>query len=615
VQKSVAAYYEAAMSLKRKAEFIDQSASGGEHPVAKCTILFADTGTVHRELQGKILDDRRQPVSIEAVQEYADECDADIVVRVQELTPGGPIITARSLGWQELTPGVASQSSGNWQARAAVKWKLTPEYCATTFKLRRSTPCSEEIDLIVVRIIKGKSNLPRVHFSNDQRKAVAFALFKELKDALRPTIVLGNPGFALSSIVRFFQEYKNETNFDIAAHTQLLLSRDQELLCLHTARCNQTVLQLRRPTPDRIFTIQISSEDTSSGGKHPAASAKDEHPCGVEDTSNGGQGALLTTRTQALLRFLSEASDGTETTEHLASFLLRPVQDTSSGGQHPAASASSHGTCALKPVDIAESVGRWDRALALIEKARSHVGVTFANRTLTESDLLKALDWLQKSCFEEHFMQNRELKENITWLEAYPGKYTKAQKKKIKDDRRGAFRVWKHSLLGNTALFHAILHHGLFNLDDMREFMLAFFECGPGAGKCGRNSDDAHLAASSRSKLETLRSEALEARKSLKRAKQLANEVEHWTKETGSTIALSEQLYEAIDERGPALTREETKLLQELDSGKLEARCLEKNRAYGHGAGVESIPRHEAILFRVSCNRLDRHFNRPQILW
>ena len=58
------------------------------------------------------------------------------------------------------------------------------------------------------------------------------------------------------------------------------------------------------------------------------------------------------------------------------------------------------------------------------------------------------------------------------------------------------------------------------------------------------------------------------------------------------------------------LSRQQTELLLELNSGLLEQNVMENDKAYGHGVGVEFTTIEEAAVFRMSCNVLDVFFGR-----
>ena len=69
-------------------------------------------------------------------------------------------------------------------------------------------------------------------FSDNQRKEVAYAIFKLLSKATCPTVVLGNIGFALGSCFQYLAEYRRTTGADLDHELQILTTADQVLMSL-----------------------------------------------------------------------------------------------------------------------------------------------------------------------------------------------------------------------------------------------------------------------------------------------------------------------------------------------------------------------------------------------
>ena len=161
------------VAMKRKAALMDHSGNDGAHSAAKsrkdsgsggglsaakCTIVFADTGKVHPYLEGKMIYDPRIPVSISEVDVVAREYNADVVARVEELAKNGPVW---KVSWTE-----------DWECTNIGEIELQREIPVTArhVLLRRThLPWSEEIGLILVRIVKGKAATPFL-FSDNARK-------------------------------------------------------------------------------------------------------------------------------------------------------------------------------------------------------------------------------------------------------------------------------------------------------------------------------------------------------------------------------------------------------------------------------------------------------------
>lgn len=270
--------------LTKRSEDTDRmhSTHAGGHFAGKCTIVLADTGKVHPELIGKItgstdiLSDFKEFVEANApmtpspdFKEFVEDFNADAMVRVDELTPDGP----------------------KWDIASAHEWKYTKienlnDRLARFQMLRRALPCSQEICIILVRIIKCRTE--RVHpdqdsdhssllfqYDEDDRKTTAWRLFKKLQEARIPTLVLGDTGIDKASLLRYFEEYKTQTNFDIAAETHVFMNPNQRLTCISRKWRNQTVNQLAldaRRTADRLLIIQVANwalcDPTAHSGWH-----------------------------------------------------------------------------------------------------------------------------------------------------------------------------------------------------------------------------------------------------------------------------------------------------------------------------------------------------------
>ena len=172
-------------------------------------------------------------------------------------------------------------------------------------------------------------------------------------------------------------------------------------------------------------------------------------------------------------------------------------------------------------------------------------------------------------------MTNKTLARRIQERDKYPDKFTRAEKNNIHTNRRGAFKSWEKSLLGNVPLLHAVLRHGLFDTRDMGEFMVAYTQL-------KKESRDDVVATKTR---ELRRVQAVRARKTLRKAR---------------SLAASKQLLNANQQA----------LVLRLHSGELHKDTIEKNQAYGYGEGVEHVSMEVATLFRYSCNQMDRYLDR-----
>ena len=227
--------------------------------------------------------------------------------------------------------------------------------------------------------------------------------------------------------------------------------------------------------------------------------------------------------------------------------------------------------------------------LDLANNARYSAGVERDKQTLSGHQFKLAYNWLQHECFEKHYISNERIVKEIQELDDGKFKHGK-EKKRIHDDRRGAFKKWQHTLLGNTHLFHAMMRHGLFEFDDLQDFMVSYVqilveEKQRRSATAAASVDTMLSEDEEKQRRLRLREDALAARRRLKNARKLAK---------------SEQ----------PMSMSELILLEQLNTGELDRLCLEKSRAYGHGDGTKSTSRDEATLFRVSYNLLDKYFQR-----
>jgi hypothetical protein len=241
------------------------------------------------------------------------------------------------------------------------------------------------------------------------------------------------------------------------------------------------------------------------------------------------------------------------------------------------------------PFQRKESVDKLNNALLLIRQARASAGVSEDSKTLSETQFEKALDKL-KSIFREEFIGNQDLRRRVKDWEAEPDAFDRRQKKKIRDDLRGAFRSWATKLLGGWD-FKAVMRHGLFATSNQKALAQAVLEDshrGPGG--------DTHPAETPsfrrlRENPETLRRAALEARCAYKTAVRLVEKVR----------------------AGYAPTNREHSIIMQLESGHLKTMRDEANKAYGHGAGAETLSREQAIvLLAFTEKKLEAYFARAE---
>ena len=197
-------------------------------------------------------------------------------------------------------------------------------------------------------------------------------------------------------------------------------------------------------------------------------------------------------RREHYLNLLSTAENDEDLRGRLATLLLRPVVSSTS---EPGATGF---------IDVNATLETLDESFNLLKKARAHAGVERDNKTLSKEEFEVAHKWLFE-VFKTHFIQNVDLRTRIVNA-SVDSVVTRQEKDRLRKDTRGAFKVWKRSLLGNHPFLLAVLRNGLFDTQSQQEFMIAVLQK-------QSNSGGDHPVEHDREKL---RSEALEARKKLK---------------------------------------------------------------------------------------------------
>ena len=115
--------------------------------------------------------------------------------------------------------------------------------------------------------------------------------------------------------------------------------------------------------------------------------------------------------------------------------------------------------------------------------------------------------------FKTHFIQNVDLKDRMHHAAQRYDVLSRRTKSKLRKDVRGAFKTWKHTLLGNHAFLMAVLRNGLFDSKSQRELLIAVLQEQSNSGDDQPAEHDC----------KELRRKALQARQQLKDAKNLAN--------------------------------------------------------------------------------------------
>ena len=73
-------------------------------------------------------------------------------------------------------------------------------------------------------------------------------------------------------------------------------------------------------------------------------------------------------------------------------------------------------------------------------------------------------------------MLNENLKTLIALFKRNPDALSRKEKESLRNDRRGAFRIWKTSLFGDYYFLQAVLRHGLFDTENQQALQTALVE-------------------------------------------------------------------------------------------------------------------------------------------
>ena len=517
------------------------------------TLVFNDGGTYDPSCKDHIMHDPRPPINKVEARELAMDLRADIIVNVGSHDATG-------LEWD-----IETSEEGQWRYTTRMQHhRLAGISHAATTTLQRTKPGAvQNVELILVRIIKGGPLAETTwFFGAEMRQTVMFTLFDMLLQTAQPAIMIGNFGMSLISVVRYAKEYEHRTSIRLIDQLQFLPNADQELLCvsLHTTRRSQAMMQVdAQLCPQRMFVVTLVDESMtytngfteqrcSNGTEHKQKKQKlliatptaqsmapqlEERPAAVHKTNDGddpaawkytdetsggahhagkneSQREIAKPRAQKYIELMSNLTLLSELQPHWSTAweYCHPHWHL-----HPVAQKSQRkdGTQVFGPVDMQATLQRLDGALKIAEEARKQVGITSHDQTLTNKQRAAAFHWLQYGCFEKHFTKNPALWQMIIQFEANPDSCQGQQLKTLKGNRRGAFKAWKHSLLGSNSLFDTILCSGIFETADLHCYLLRHMQ------EIQKNKTP-NIAAFR----EQLRMNAVIACNALKKAKELA---------------------------------------------------------------------------------------------
>ena len=113
------------------------------------------------------------------------------------------------------------------------------------------------------------------------------------------------------------------------------------------------------------------------------------------------------------------------------------------------------------------------KALGIAREARQASGVNEDNIMLSAEQVHKAFSWLHREVFEEHYVNNAKLRDDIERHQTHlENSSSRREKQQLHQNSRGAFKVWMFSLLGNKQLFKYILIHGVFDANKLTCYLI-----------------------------------------------------------------------------------------------------------------------------------------------
>ena len=626
-------------------------------------LIFNDGGTAHwnpalqlgpeQQRNDDIIHDTRPPLDKTEARELARILKADIIVNVEQWT----YMETRHSDPTGLKWYIETRQDGPWTYTTPMQSHVLAginKAITTTLHCRTKPGVTQDVHLILARIIKGKSRL--MFFDAEMRQTVMFKLFGMLLQAAQPAVLLGNFGMSLISIVMYAKEYEDHTGAHLTDQIQLLPNADQELICisLATRERSRTVVQIDAELcPPRMFVVNLVDESatctdgsteqldpnraeherkklksmvTDQNAQSIAARpeerrmANDGSPScrqagddqvtwkytsdGAHLTgSSGPQRATAKPRTQMYIQLMSHLTLLSEReykwqqarTKWPLYLHLHPVTPKSQ---------RSDGTHVVGPVDMQATLQRLDGALKIAEEARKQSGITHYNQTLTNQQREKAHQWLQYQCFEKVFILNPALSQMVSQFHANPDSCKGPQRKTLKDKRRGAFKAWKQSLLGNTALFNMILTSGILETSciDMRCFLLRYVQ----EIQKKEHPINAHF-------LEERRMAAITARKTLKDAQEFQVLIKHHqdanigvAHTTIDVFLLERMTAEVGSERAQNCVDYTMQRLRQLEAGELENDCqtADAYHRFGQEWIASRITSKDAEMFQSSIRQM-----------
>ena len=495
--------------------------SSGEHPAVALSLLLVDEDNYNAELMEKklLIEDDREPVDAEEKQYILQTQNVDVIFEPEE-------IGTEASKWKMSNPKETTNTS--WTFTEVASMRLTGHHRAVQTTLQRLTPGSlqqQQFTVHLIKTIRGKScGATNLIVDAATRKELAFGFFDILLSSGPRTLVIGNFGFSTTSVLQHAAEYDHDKENSLVQNLQVLMTPDQQLGCMYLKDLESHYeIFIGTNLPDRFLFLEIQASATSTLKEKKNAEQKDDSSGSHHAERNNG--LKLLTRHANFLRMLSDVNDvGT-----FSYVMLQPVVV----GRTQRSACNDTDIINLEgPVDIYETARLLHMALDITREVRAHVGACGQDSSLSDQQRETAFKFLKEEIFATRYMRNEKLKADFLAFQENPKEFWGAARTKIQQGVRNACKAWVHGLMGNTALFNAILKHGMYDFKSQREFMLAFHQL-----KDESRRDRHPTDGMSRAKKLELRETALTARRNLRLASNLAASQKTWSRSEEELVA------------------------------------------------------------------------------
>ena len=517
---------------------------GGQHSTPPLTLLFIDVGDVEDQLKLDVFEDERLDPDQDTL--------ADIDGVLEEVEPD---MYFRPLLIKYLKTEWQYGSYGDWEEDSVEEITLqdTP-YEGTMMTWRRLSPCNSIMKFFFVRI--PECHRESIYYVNHNKRGdIARNIFQLLEETTSPFLVIGNLGFALATLIRFLRQFDDDNGSRLEDRLQIICSADQKLMCLFKNKESQIISQKELKGNPECLCIDISWNGS-----------------GIDQSTDRGDQSDATgaSRRKEYLKLMAIGDSCEEVrgqSRHFNEILkkhvkLRPVVSSSSKSAYTGA------------IDIDATLRALDDSFKLLKQARAYAGVYQNKRPLDKKEMGDAIGWLRQR-FMNYFMENEVLYNRVQSAasDALMGK----AKNKLRKDIRGPFKVWLHSLVGNTEFCMAVLRNGYFDSQQQLDLLHAVLQ------ERAEREEEAQLPEHER---KALKKAAQAARKAFRDAQKL-------------------QAKGLPDKK---LTSPQIELLRDLERNVLYENMIKANKAYKHGEGAEIRTREAAALLRMSCNALQDYW-------